>query len=54
MMALEQTHALRDAVEEHQGVLEAIARGMGRQAADRMHAHVEHFEATMREVLAGP
>ena len=29
VMALEQTHALRDAVEEHQGVLEAISRGMG-------------------------
>jgi DNA-binding GntR family transcriptional regulator len=52
MMALEQTHALRDAVEEHQGVLEAIARGMGRQAEDRMRSHVDHFEATMREVLA--
>jgi DNA-binding GntR family transcriptional regulator len=52
VMALEQTHALRDAVEEHQGVLEAISRGMGTRAADRMRAHVEHFEATMREVLA--
>jgi len=52
VMALEQTHALRDAVEEHEGVLEAISRGMGTRAADRMRAHVEHFEATMREVLA--
>src|SRR4051794_34106957 len=51
MMALEQTTALRGAVAEHHGVLDAIARGMGEIAAKRMRAHVEHFEETMREVL---
>jgi DNA-binding GntR family transcriptional regulator len=51
MMGLEQTTALRDAVEEHHTVLDAIARGMGPHAAERMRAHVEHFEDTMREVL---
>ena len=51
MMALEQTNALRDAVEEHHGVLDAIARGAGTRAAERMRAHVEHFEDTMRQVL---
>ena len=51
MMALEHTSALRDAVEEHHGVLDAIARGAGTRAAERMRAHVEHFEDTMRQVL---
>ena len=51
MMALEQTTALRDAVEEHHDVLDAIARGAGSRAAELMRAHVEHFEDTMRQVL---
>jgi DNA-binding GntR family transcriptional regulator len=51
MIALEQTTTLRDAVEEHHGVLDAIARGMGLRAAERMRLHVEHFEDTMRQVL---
>jgi DNA-binding GntR family transcriptional regulator len=51
MMALDKTSSLRDAVEEHHGVLEAIARGMGEAAAERMRAHVIHFEDTMRQVL---
>jgi DNA-binding GntR family transcriptional regulator len=51
MMALDQTSELRDAVEEHHGVLDAIARGAGSRAGELMRAHVEHFEDTMRQVL---
>jgi DNA-binding GntR family transcriptional regulator len=51
MMALDKTSTLRDAVEEHHSVLEAIARGMGEAAAQRMREHVDRFEDTMRQVL---
>jgi DNA-binding GntR family transcriptional regulator len=51
MMALDKTSSLRDAVEEHHAVLEAIARGMGEAAAQRMREHVYRFEDTMRQVL---
>src|SRR3954470_3611133 len=51
MMALDLTTELRDAVEEHHALLDAIARGAGPRAADLMRAHVERFEDTMRQVL---
>ncbi|HWJ33041.1 MAG TPA: GntR family transcriptional regulator [Gaiellaceae bacterium] len=51
MMALEFTTELRDAVEEHHPLLDAIARGNVLRAGDLMRAHVEHFEDTMRQVL---
>jgi DNA-binding GntR family transcriptional regulator len=51
MMALEHTSALHHAVEEHHGVLDAVARGMGTRAAELMRAHVWAFEDTMRQVL---
>jgi DNA-binding GntR family transcriptional regulator len=51
MMALDRTDELRDAVEEHHSLLDAIARGAGTRAAELMRAHVEHFEDTMRQVL---
>jgi DNA-binding GntR family transcriptional regulator len=51
MMALDLTTELRDAVEEHHPLLDAIARGEGSRAAQLMRAHVEHFEDTMRQVL---
>jgi DNA-binding GntR family transcriptional regulator len=50
MVALARTD-LRAAVREHHDVLEAILRGMGARAAELMRAHVEAFEAEIRDVL---
>ncbi|HZP72031.1 MAG TPA: GntR family transcriptional regulator [Gaiellaceae bacterium] len=50
MVALARTD-LRAAVGEHHEVLEAIVGGNGGRAADLMHAHVETFEASIRDVL---
>lgn len=51
MLALGRTSELRDAVQEHTELLEAIARGKGARAAELMHAHVLEFEEAMRVVL---
>ena len=51
MLALDRAQGLRDAVLEHHELLDAIARGNGDRAADLMRAHIEHFEAEMRDAL---
>jgi DNA-binding GntR family transcriptional regulator len=51
MLALDRTSELRDAVQEHRQLLDAIARGNGERAAEVMHAHVLQFEEAMRAVL---
>jgi DNA-binding GntR family transcriptional regulator len=51
MLALDRTTDLRDAVQEHRDLLEAVARGNGERAAKLMHAHVLDFELAMRDVL---
>ncbi len=51
MLALDRAEGLRDAVLEHHELLDAIARGNGDRAADLMRAHIEHFEAEMRDAL---
>ncbi|MBA2476069.1 MAG: GntR family transcriptional regulator [Actinobacteria bacterium] len=51
LMALHQTGELRAAVYEHRDLLEAIAAGEGRAAAQIMRDHVLHFETAMRAVL---
>jgi DNA-binding GntR family transcriptional regulator len=42
---------LKDAVQEHRALLEAIHDGDGGRAAATMRAHVEDFEQAMRRVL---
>ena len=51
MLALDRTSELRDAVQEHAQLLDAVARGNGARAADLMHAHVLSFEDAMRDAL---
>jgi DNA-binding GntR family transcriptional regulator len=51
MLALDRTTDLRDAVQEHRDLLDAVARGNGERAAKLMHAHVLDFELAMRDVL---
>jgi DNA-binding GntR family transcriptional regulator len=51
MLALDRTSELRDAVQEHIQLLEAVRRGNGARAAELMHAHVLAFEDAMRDVL---
>ncbi len=50
MLALARTD-LGAAVHEHAELLDAIIRGRGPRAAELMRAHVETFEADMRDVL---
>lgn len=50
MVALTRTN-IGAAVGEHAGVVEAIVRGDGGRAAELMRAHVEAFEAAVRDVL---
>jgi DNA-binding GntR family transcriptional regulator len=50
MVALARTN-LGAAVGEHAAVLEAVLRGDGRRASALMRAHVEAFEAAVRDVL---
>jgi len=50
MLALARTD-LGAAVHEHAELLDAILRGRGDRAAELMHAHVEMFEESMRDVL---
>ena len=51
VLALDRTNELRDAVQEHTQLLDAVARGNGVRAADLMHAHVLSFEEAMRDAL---
>jgi DNA-binding GntR family transcriptional regulator len=51
MVALDRQHELKDAVEEHRTLLEAIHDGDGECAAATMRAHVEDFEQAMHRVL---
>ena len=51
VLALDRTSELRDAVQEHTQLLDAVARGNGVRAADLMHAHVLSFEEAMRDAL---
>ena len=50
-IALDRQHQLKDAVQEHRALLEAIHDGDGERAAATMRAHVEDFEQAMRRVL---
>jgi DNA-binding GntR family transcriptional regulator len=50
MLGLERS-TLSAAVHEHAALLEAIRRGNATRAAKLMRAHVERFEAEMRDVL---
>ncbi len=50
-IALDRQHELKDAVQEHRALLEAIYDGDGERAAATMRAHVEDFEQAMRRVL---
>ncbi len=50
MVALERTD-LGSAVGEHREVLEAVVGGRGARAGELMRAHVEAFEASIRDVL---
>jgi len=51
MIALDRQHELKDAVGEHQTLLEAIHDGDGPRAAETMRGHVEDFEQAMHRVL---
>jgi DNA-binding GntR family transcriptional regulator len=51
VLALDRQHKLKDAVQEHRTLLEAIHDGDGERAAMTMRAHVEDFEQAMRRVL---
>jgi len=50
-IALDRQHELKDAVQEHRALLQAIHDGDGERAAATMRAHVEDFEQAMRRVL---
>jgi DNA-binding GntR family transcriptional regulator len=50
-MALDRAHELKDAVQEHRALLEAIRDGDPERAAETMRAHVQNFEQAMRRVL---
>jgi DNA-binding GntR family transcriptional regulator len=51
VIALDRAHELRDAVQEHRALLEAIREGDGVRAAATMRAHVQNFEHAMGRVL---
>ena len=51
MLAIDRTNELQEAVIEHRQLLDAVARGRGKAAAELMHAHVLSFEDAMRDVL---
>jgi DNA-binding GntR family transcriptional regulator len=50
-MALDRADELKDAVQEHRALLEAIRDGDPDRAAETMRAHVQNFEQAMRRVL---
>ena len=51
MIALDREADLKDAVEAHRDLIQAIVVGNGDRAASLMQAHVENFETAMRRVL---
>jgi DNA-binding GntR family transcriptional regulator len=50
-MALDRADELKEAVQEHRALLEAIRDGDPERAAETMRAHVQNFEQAMRRVL---
>jgi DNA-binding GntR family transcriptional regulator len=51
MIALDREADLKDAVEAHRDLIQAIVGGSGDRAASLMQAHIENFETAMRRVL---
>jgi DNA-binding GntR family transcriptional regulator len=51
MIALDRAEDLEEAVEAHRPLVHEIVAGNADDAAERMRAHVEDFEAAMRRVL---
>jgi DNA-binding GntR family transcriptional regulator len=51
MIALDREADLKNAVEAHRDLIQAIVVGNGDRAASLMQAHVENFETAMRRVL---
>jgi DNA-binding GntR family transcriptional regulator len=51
MIALDREADLKDAVEAHRDLIQAIVVGSGDRAASLMQAHIENFETAMRRVL---
>jgi len=51
VMALDRAHELKDAVQEHRALLEAIRDGDPGRAAETMRSHVQNFEQAMHRVL---
>jgi DNA-binding GntR family transcriptional regulator len=51
VIALDRQHELKDAVQEHRALLEAIRDGDSERAAETMRAHVQNFEQAMHRVL---
>lgn len=51
VMALDRAHELKDAVQEHRALLEAIRDGDAGRAAETMRSHVQNFEQAMHRVL---
>ena len=47
--SLDRMSALRAAVGEHEAIVDAIARGDGAEAHDRMQAHIRRFQAAFLE-----
>lgn len=50
-MALDRADELKDAVQEHRALLEAIRDGEAERAAETMRSHVQNFEQAMHRVL---
>jgi DNA-binding GntR family transcriptional regulator len=50
-MALDRADELKDAVQEHRALLEAIRDGDAERAAETMRSHVQNFEQAMHRVL---
>jgi DNA-binding GntR family transcriptional regulator len=50
-LALDRIGPMRQAIEEHTRVLEAIRRREGPTAAAAMREHIAHFQARIREIL---
>jgi DNA-binding GntR family transcriptional regulator len=51
LLALDRAHELKDAVQEHRALLEAIRDGDAERAAETMRSHVQNFEQAMHRVL---
>ncbi len=51
VIALDRHHELKDAVQEHRALLEAICDGDSERAAETMRTHVHNFEQAMHRVL---